>query len=75
MHVKFAKQFTHYLILFQELESNKKILVLKGVVLKNQKKPPRTATASPASMVPFRGASKLARTTCSTPCVLSCRKG
>ena len=24
MHVKFAKQFTHYLILFQELESNKK---------------------------------------------------
>ena len=30
MHVKFAKQFTHYLILFQELESNKKkILVLK----------------------------------------------
>ena len=26
MHVKFAKQFTHYLILFQELESNKKKL-------------------------------------------------
>ena len=25
MHVKFAKQFTHYLILFQELESNKKV--------------------------------------------------
>ena len=25
MHVKFAKQFTHHLILFQELESNKKI--------------------------------------------------
>ena len=25
MHVRFAKQFTHYLILFQELESNKKI--------------------------------------------------
>ena len=24
MHVKFGKQFTHYLILFQELESNKK---------------------------------------------------
>ena len=24
MHVKFAKQFTHYLILFRELESNKK---------------------------------------------------
>ena len=23
MHVKFAKQFTHYLILFQELENNK----------------------------------------------------
>ena len=27
MHVKFAKQFIHYLILFQELESNKKSLV------------------------------------------------
>ena len=27
MHVKFTNQFTHYLILFQELESNKKILV------------------------------------------------
>ena len=46
MHVKFAKQFTHYLILFQELESNKKVFEFcKGVVLKNQKKPPRTATA------------------------------
>ena len=29
MHVKFANQFTQYLILFQELESNKKKLVLK----------------------------------------------
>ena len=46
MHVKFAKQFIHYLILFQELESSKKIFGFwKGVVLKNQKKPPRTATA------------------------------
>ena len=45
MHVRFAKQFTHYLILFQELESNKKKFEFwKGVVLKNQKKPPRTAT-------------------------------
>ena len=31
MHMKFAKQFTHYLILFQELDSNKK---------NPQKKPP-----------------------------------
>ena len=47
MHVKFAKQFIHYLILFQELESNKKksLVSEKGQFLKNQKKPPRTATA------------------------------
>ena len=30
MHVKFAKQFTHYLILFQELESNKKKAYASG---------------------------------------------
>ena len=41
MHVKFAKQFAHYLILLQELES---LVSEKGLVLKNQKKPPRTAT-------------------------------
>ena len=47
MRVKFAKQFTRYLIPFQELESDKKGFEFwKGVVLKNQKKPPRTATAN-----------------------------
>ena len=43
MHVKFAKQFTHYLIL---LESNKKNLKMGTVVLKNQKKTPKITTAT-----------------------------